>query len=131
MLLYTDGGDTQSSLRYNELLDLLKASDVTIYAIGELEHQSGYGRERARSILRTIAATTGGQAFFPTSVKDLEQVYERVVSEVRAQYTIGYLSTNQQADGAWRKIEIKSTARDSRDRTIRARKGYFGPYKKP
>jgi Ca-activated chloride channel family protein len=104
MLLYTDGGDTQSSLRYNELLDLLKASDVTIYAIGELEHQSGYGRERARSILRTIAATTGGQAFFPTSVKDLEQVYERVVSEVRAQYTIGYLSTNQQADGAWRKI---------------------------
>jgi len=131
MLLYTDGGDTQSSLRYNELLDLLKASDVTVYAIGELEHQSSYGRDRARSILQTIAATTGGQAFFPTSVKDLDQVYERVVSEVRAQYTIGYLSTNQETDGAWRKIEIKPAGKESRDKTIRARKGYFGPYKKP
>src|SRR5580765_8076715 len=60
MLLYTDGGDTQSSLRFNELIDLLKASDVTVYAIGALEHQSGSARERARSILQTIAETTGG-----------------------------------------------------------------------
>jgi len=131
MLLYTDGGDTQSSLRFNELVDLLKASDATVYAIGALEHQSGFGRDRARSILQTIASTTGGQAFFPTSVKDLEQMYDKVVAEIRAQYTIGYVSTNARSDGAWRKVEIKSTAKDSRDVNVRARKGYYGPYKKP
>jgi VWFA-related protein len=131
MLLYTDGGDTQSSLRFNELEDLLKASDATVYAIGALEHQSGSARDRARSILQRIASTTGGEAFFPTSVKDLDQMYEKVVAEIRAQYTIGYVSANEKADGAWRKVEVKSTAKDSRDASIRARKGYFGRYKKP
>jgi Ca-activated chloride channel family protein len=131
MLLYTDGGDTQSSIRFSELLDLLKASDATVYAIGALEHQSGAARERARSILQTIAATTGGQAFFPNSVKELDRMYEKVVAEVRAQYTIGYVSTNDRTDGAWRKVEIKPTAKDRRDMTVRARRGYFGTYKKP
>ena len=129
MLLYTDGGDTQSSLRFNELLDLLKASDVTVYAVGALEHQSGVARERARSILQTIAETTGGKAFFPTTVKALDDMYDKVVAEVRAQYTIGYVSTNTRTDGAWRKVEIRP--RNRRDMTLRARKGYFGPYKKP
>jgi Ca-activated chloride channel homolog len=129
MLLYTDGGDTQSSLRFGELLDLLKASDATVYAIGALEHQSGAARDRARSILQTIAETTGGKALFPTSVKALDDIYDKVVAEVRAQYTLGYVSTNTRMDGAWRKVEIK--IRDRRDLTLRARKGYFGPYRKP
>ncbi len=129
MLLYTDGGDTRSSLRLSELIDLLKASDATVYAIGELEHQSSSARERARSLLQTIAQTTGGQAFFPSSVKELEQMYDKVLAEIRAQYTIGYLSTNEKTDGSWRKVEIKIATKDSRDLRIRSRKGYFAPYK--
>jgi Ca-activated chloride channel family protein len=125
MLLYTDGGDTMSSLRFPELLDLLKASDVTVYAIGELEHQSSSARERARSILQRIAETTGGQAFFPSSVKELDLMYEKVVSEIRAQYTIGYVSTNDRTDGAWRKVDVRLTA--GKDLRLRARKGYFAP----
>src|SRR5262249_51245592 len=39
MVLYTDGGDTRSSISFGELIDLLKASDATVYVIGELEHQ--------------------------------------------------------------------------------------------
>jgi len=129
MLLYTDGGDTMSSLRFPELLDLLKASDVTVYAIGELEHQSSSARERARSILQRIAETTGGQAFFPSSVKELDVMYEKVVAEIRAQYTIGYVSTNDRTDGAWRKVDVRVTA--GKDLRIRARKGYFAPHLDP
>ena len=129
MLLYTDGGDTRSSLRINELVDLLKASDVTVYVIGALDHQSSSAKERARSTLQTIAETTGGQAFFPSSVKELDQMYEKVLAEIRAQYTIGYLSTNERSDGAWRKIEIKMASKENRDARIRSRRGYFGPYK--
>ncbi len=133
MLLYTDGGDTHSSLSFSDLIELLKASDVTVYAIGELEHASGAGRNEARRILTSMAETTGGQSFFPTSVKELDAMYEKVLAEIRAQYTIGYLSTNEQADGAWRKVEVKIAAKNARarDLRVRSRRGYYGPYKKP
>jgi Ca-activated chloride channel homolog len=129
MLLYTDGGDTRSSTSFHELVDLLKASDVTVYAIGELEHQSSSGAAEARRVLQQVAETTGGQAFFPLSVKELDQIYDKVLEEIRAQYTIGYLSTNPKTDGAWRKVDIKVTRKDGRDYRVRARKGYFAAYK--
>ena len=131
MVLYTDGWDTRSSMRFSELLDLLKASDVTVYVVGAIAHQSGIGRDQARSVLQAIAETTGGQAFFPTSVKDLDAMYEKVLGEIRAQYTIGYVSSNDHADGAWRRVEIKLAAKERKDLRIRSRKGYFAPLRGP
>jgi Ca-activated chloride channel homolog len=131
MLLYTDGGDTRSSMRFGELLDLLKASDVTIYVIGELEHQTQSGKLVARQLLQQIADATGGQAFFPLSVKTLDVVYDQVLAEIRAQYTLGYVSTNPAADGAWRKVDVKVTRQDGRADRVRSRKGYYALYKKP
>ena len=129
MLLYTDGGDTRSSMRYSELLDLLKASDVTIYSIGALEHQSTSARERARATLSSIASSTGGQAFFPGSLKELDRVYEKVLAEIRAQYILGYVSTNPATGGEWRKVDIKLANKAGGGTRIRARRGYFAPYK--
>lgn len=131
MLLYTDGGDTRSALRFSELLDLLKASDATVYVVGELEHQTQSGKSSQRPILQQIAEATGGQAFFPLSVKNLDAVYERVIAEIRAQYTLGYLSTNDKLDGGWRKVELKVGRKDGGDLRIRSRKGYYALYKKP
>jgi Ca-activated chloride channel family protein len=131
MLVYTDGGDTRSSIAFHELIDLLKASDVTVYAIGELEHQSASSKSEQRRVLQQIAEVTGGEAFFPTAIKELDAVYDKVVAQIRAQYTVGYLSTNEKTDGAWRKVEIKIVRKDGRDLRVRSRKGYFGPYKKP
>jgi Ca-activated chloride channel homolog len=126
MLLYTDGGDNRSNTTFKDLLDLLKASDVTVYAIGELEHQSASTKNEQRMTLQQIADATGGKAFFPLSVKELDDVYAKVVSEIRAQYTLGYLSTNEKPDGSWRKVEIRTKKGDYR---IRSRKGYFAPYR--
>ena len=75
--------------------------------------------------LQQIAEATGGRAFFPVSVKELDHMYEEVLAEVRAQYTIGYAPTNTTADGAWRKVDVKVKRKDVR---VRSRKGYFGPY---
>jgi len=130
MLVYTDGGDSRSSLRWHELQDLMKASDVTIYVIGELEHQSMSSRNEQRMILQQMADLTGGQAFFPTAIKDLDKAYEKVLAEIRAQYTIGYQSTNAKTDGAWRKVDVKVVRKDAKDLRVRARKGYFALYKK-
>ncbi len=122
MLLYTDGGDNRSSMGWVDLYNLLRASDATIYVIGELEHQGSLTRSEQQIRLRQIAEATGGQAFFPTSIKQLDEMYGKVLAEVRAQYTIGYQSTNDTADGAWRRVEIKVKRKDCR---VRARQGYF------
>ncbi|MGE5245823.1 MAG: VWA domain-containing protein [Betaproteobacteria bacterium] len=130
MLLYTDGADTTSSMSFGDLMELLKASDVTVYVIGELEHLPTGARTEQRIILQQIAAATGGRAFFPGSVKALDKMYENVVDEIHAQYTLGYLSTNAKTDGTWRKVEIKVVRKDGRDYRVRARKGYFAVYRK-
>jgi Ca-activated chloride channel homolog len=125
MVLYTDGADTRSRLRFRELMDLLKASDSTVYTIGALENQPDFVRQEQRNILEQMAKATGGMAFFPSKVGDLNRIYEQIVGEVRAQYTIGYLSTNETADGAWRKVEIKITRPDAKSIRVRAREGYY------
>jgi Ca-activated chloride channel family protein len=127
MLIYTDGGDTRSAIGLHELMDLLKASDVTVYPIGALEHQASSVRSQQRMVLQSMADATGGQAFFPTQVKELDGVYEKVVAQIRAQYTLGYLSTNEKTDGTWRKVEVKTTRKDLR---VRSRKGYFAVFRK-
>lgn len=127
MLLYTDGGDTRSVLQFTALMDLLKASDATVYAIGELEHQSTLTKNQQRIILQQIADATGGRAFFPLAVKELDSVYEKVLGEIRAQYTLGYVSTNETTDGKWRKVDVRVKARDLK---TRARRGYFAPRRK-
>jgi len=129
MLLYTDGGDTRSSMPFHELLDLLKASDVTMYPIGELEHQPSSARTEQRMHLQQMAALTGGQAFFPSSVRELDAIYDKVVAEIRAQYTMGYVSTNEKTDGGWRKVDVKVARKDPRGLRVRARNGYFGRFK--
>jgi Ca-activated chloride channel homolog len=127
MLLYTDGGDTQSAMGLNDLMNLLKASDATVYAIGELEHQSVTVKNQQRMILQQIAEVTGGRAFFPTAVKELDSVYEKVLAEIRAQYTLGYVSTDEKTDGKWRRIGVRMKRTDLR---TRSRRGYFAPLRK-
>ncbi len=126
VLIYTDGGDTRSRMNIGELLDLLKASDITAYVIGALQYQSTVVRQEQRLRLLRMAEATGGQAFFPQKTSDLEAIYEEVLAEVRARYTLGYLSTNERSDGAWRKVEIR-ILRPGRYR-VRARQGYYAPY---
>ena len=82
-------------------------------AIGELEHQSASTKNEQRMVLQQIAEVTGGRAFFPYAVKQLDEVYATVVAEIRAQYTIGYLSTNEKTDGSWRKVEIRLASKDT------------------
>jgi Ca-activated chloride channel homolog len=130
MLLYTDGGDTRSSLGFGDLLNLLKASDVTVYAIGSFDRRRGASNfTEQRRILQQVADTTGGQVYFPSSAKELDKVYRQIESEIRAQYTLGYVSANEKLDGAWRKVEIRMKDGGSKDLRIRSRKGYFAPFK--
>jgi len=129
LIMYTDGGDTRSSITHSEALDLLRASDVTVYAIGYLEHQSSSSRLEQRMHLQRFAEMTGGLAFFPTSVKDVDKVYEKIQREIAGRYSIGYTSTDPRTDGAWRKVEVRLKRPDLKGVKVRTRDGYYAPYR--
>jgi Ca-activated chloride channel family protein len=125
LVLYTDGGDTTSSRSWPETLRILRASDVTVYSIGFMQNQRASDRMTLESHLRDIATLTGGLALFPSAMKELQGLYDRIGAEVRAQYTLGYVSTNTARNGAWRKVDVR-VARPGERLTVRTREGYFG-----
>lgn len=128
MVAYTDGVDTRSSMRPNDVTELLKASGVTMYALGYLQRQSSNVQRTAQMELQRFAAMTGGQAFFPSSLKELDALYDRIEAEIDARYTLGYTSTDVRADGSWRPVEIRLTRADLKGARLRTRPGYFAPY---
>lgn len=127
LVMYTDGADSRSVLKLSDTLTLLKASPVTVYAIGFVQN-AGSHRQALQMTLRQLTETTGGQAFFPSTMQQVEGAYDKVLAEIQGQYHLGYVPGNPASDGAWRKVEIKVRRPETR---VRARKGYFGPYKPP
>lgn len=129
LVLYTDGGDTTSAMTFGDALNLLKESDVTVYVVGYLEHQSSAVVNEQRSELQRFAEVTGGQAYFPSGRKDLKNVFDAIAREVGARYSLGYVSTDTRADGKWRDVQIKLLRKDLKGAKLRTRAGYFAPYK--
>jgi VWFA-related protein len=129
LIVFSDGGDTRSALGFADVMTLLRGSDVTVYPVGFMQNQPSSTRNLQRVRLGQIAGESGGEAFFPLSMKEIEAAYERILIQVRAQYTIGYVSTNTAQDGRWRKVEIKVRRPDLNGVRVQSRKGYFGPYK--
>jgi Ca-activated chloride channel family protein len=129
LVVFTDGGDTRSAIRFGDAMTLIRASDVTVYAIGFLQNQSSSARSDQRVRLSQMANESGGTAFFPTSMQEIEEAYDTIVSQVRAQYTLGYVSTNTATNGHWRKVEIRVRPPAGNGARIQARKGYFAPFR--
>ena len=130
LLLYTDGDDTRSRIRFDELLDLVRASDVTAYVVGFNRWRRADAGLRERVRLEQIARLTGGRAYFPDNAADLEEIYTEIRDELIARYSLGYISTDPATDGAWRRVSItlRASRSDLQDSEIRVREGYFAPY---
>jgi len=128
LVALTDGGDSRSTTDFGDVLEMVRASsNVTIYVVGLLEHQSSQSRGEQRVRLTRIADESGGQAIFPYSMKEVDAAYDRIVSELRGQYSLGYVSTNTRNDGRWRSVKIRVRRPDLKDVRIRTRGGYFAP----
>jgi len=135
LLLITDGEDNWSNYRLSEVKEFLKESDAQLYAIGIESwdsHQYMRPVERdprmARIVLKELSDMSGGRAFFTTSVADLDDICTRIAIELQSQYVLGYISTNTNKDGKWRKISLKvEPAKNSPHLYVRARRGYYAP----
>ena len=130
LLMYSDGEDTRSRMPFSDTVELVKASDVTVYGIGFQKHLRTSVRMTAQLRLQQLAEVTGGRCFFPTEIEELDDIYDQIATELETRYSFGYTSTNQRSDGAWRRVEvrIKETRPELRDVDVRAREGYYAPY---
>ena len=130
LLLYTDGGDTRSRLRLDELLDLVRASDVTVYAVGFQTQIGTADRMMDRRRLEEIVDLTGGRCYFPGSLGELDEIYAQIRGELATRYSLGYVSSDPTTDGAWRRVRVRlaGSRPDLEGARIRTREGYFAPY---
>ncbi len=131
VVVLSDGLDTQSSFSYADVLEYARQSNVLIYTIGlqlmhdatELGDASGAVRDSVEN-LRALAEITGGAAYFPIRLDELEDVYTQIADELTSQYAISYYPSNQQWDGRWRRIELSLP--NYPNVRIQARPGYYG-----
>jgi VWFA-related protein len=125
IIVFSDGEDTSSLVSFEEVLDLAKRSETSIYTIAlrGTDTQTRGFRE-AEFILRQLAQETGGRSFFPSKVEDLNGVYAQIADELASQYTLGYTSRNQRRDGAWRRVVVQVLKPNL---TPRTKRGYYAP----
>ena len=125
IVVLSDGDDTSSVIEYDDVLDLAKRSETSIYAIGLRQQEAGRGKfKEAEFVLRQLSQETGGRSFFPSQVTDLNGIYGQIADDLSSQYTVGYTSKNPKRDGAWRRVVVRT----SHPGTIaRTKLGYFAP----
>ena len=126
IVVLSDGEDTSSLVTFDQVMDLAKETDVTIYTISlrqKSRRRSKYFSE-AEHVLKKLADETGGQWFFPDQIQELESVYERIAKELKSQYNIGYTSKNTKRDGSWRRVVVQT---DRQNLVVRTKLGYYAP----
>jgi Ca-activated chloride channel homolog len=113
LILVSDGEDVSSYYSQQQLFDLLRETDVQIYVVGfvkDLSADKGFitksKQGKAKSFLEKLASETGGKAYFPEAVSQLNGIARDIASELRTQYSIGYLPSNDREDGTYRNIKV-------------------------
>jgi VWFA-related protein len=136
MILISDGDDNLSNHTRSEAIEMAQRTSVVIYTIStstqwiqlsQTDPEKAANRKthltEGDKILHDIAEETGGRAFFPYHVDDLDQSFQDIGDELRNQYSIAYIPTNYVLDGKYHKIRIEIPEHKSYQ--VRARRGYF------
>jgi Ca-activated chloride channel family protein len=130
LLVISDGDDNRSKYKLKEVLESIRESKIIVYSIGLLTSDANslpYATE-GKKALKQFAEVTGGAAFFPIGVKEVEQVCKRIARDLRNQYTIGYKPSNDKMDGSWRKIVVHVGGSKTVPKvTVHTKQGYYAP----
>ena len=127
LLIITDGEDNASRLTLEQAIHRVQALDgPVVYAIGLLyEDLTKDEAAKARSDLQSLALETGGVAYFPTSLNDVDEIAAQVARDLRNQYTIGYHSTKDASLGGYRTVHVEARGPKHTKLTVRTRRGYY------
>lgn len=132
LLLVTDGDDDASRLTFPDTIRDVEKSDATIYAIGvfsqdDRQHDRRMVR-RSTKILTELAEATGGRAYFPADLSQVDPICRQVAREIRSQYTIGYYPMNTSHDGSFRVVSVKVIPPKGMGKLeVLTRAGYYSP----
>ena len=120
LIVFSDGADTTSQMKEQDVVDYARAVEATVYCIG-IRGEQGLVARSPRGFLRKVAKETGGEFFFPERVGELVKVFTDISNELHNHYALGY-SPARPPDGTWRQITVKLNRKDAE---VRVRKGYF------
>ena len=139
ILVISDGEDKDSIMSYDKLLKYVQGSkDIAVYAIGLLDESEqgtgflGLGRstqKKAREGLTELTGITGGRAYFPKSLDEVEKICQQIARDLRNQYTVGYYPKNKNKDGTRRLVTVNvvNPPRNAGKLTIHAPSEYVAP----
>jgi Ca-activated chloride channel family protein len=123
LFVVTDGEDDASRESLEAAVrQLQEENGPTIYAIGILGDEK---QRRAKRALQTIAERTGGIAFLPKSVDEVDEISRTVAKDIRNQYTIVYKPTTPKRVGGYRTIHVDARASGYKGLVVRTRSGYY------
>lgn len=129
VLVVISDGEENYSKRYKlaDTLRQIQMNDCLFYSINPTGPSLSLNKisVKGQELMETISAQTGGKAFVPDRPEDLEAVFRQIIDELQAQYLLGYYSTDQSADGGFRRITVRAPKRT--DLRLRARQGYYAP----
>lgn len=124
LLVVTDGEDNRSRDPLEQAVGQVAMNGgPTIYAIGI--QLRGDKVRRAKRALRALAEQTGGIAFFPKNLDEVDSISQTVAHDIRNQYTIGYKPSNQQPGGGYRSVRVTAQSRGYKNLQVRTRSGYY------
>jgi Ca-activated chloride channel family protein len=121
LVVITDGYDNASVSGIDAIRTVALQRNVAVYAIGLIAEQDSHAA-RARRDLETLTEATGGVAYFPASLEEIDGVAVDLARQIRMQYTIGYSPANEVRDGSIRSIRV--VARGAGHLTVRTRTYY-------
>jgi VWFA-related protein len=128
LLVITDGEDNASSATLDQAVRRIQDFDgPVIYCIGLLfgdDTSKGESRH-AQRVLQTLSEETGGQAYFPKSLKEVDAIAKEVANDIRTQYTIAYHSTKSPTLGGYRTIHVEAKVKGQSKLSVRTRSGYY------
>jgi VWFA-related protein len=128
LLVVTDGEDNASGTSLEDAIARIQELDgPVIYAVGLLFGKDTDKREsrHAKRVLENLAEQTGGIAFFPRNLQEVDSVADQVAKDIREQYTITYHSTKSPALGGYRQVHVDAKYKGFNKLTVRTRTGYY------
>jgi Ca-activated chloride channel homolog len=129
LLVVSDGGDNRSRYTEGEMRAAVREADVEIYSIGIFDPYAPTPEERTGpQLLDDISSATGGRLFRVDDVDEMSDIAEKISTELRNQYVIGYKPGDLTRDGKWRKVKVKVNPPPGLPPlTVYARTGYYAP----
>lgn len=123
LLVVTDGNDNASNETIEHLVRKAQRSEVLIYCIGLLNEEEPKAARAAKRALKSLAAASGGQDYYPKDLAEVERITPQIAHEIRSQYTLAYSPSNPMLDGTYRQIKV--TVKGVGNALVRTQNGYY------